>query len=138
MTGAGTRHTVTDYHYFDAAPAGFHRYRLLQQDGDGTITAGPALDVFAGIIPEHSALHQNHPNPFNPSTVITYHLAKNGAVKLSVFDIEGKEVRILTNTYQPAGSYAIRFSASGLPSGMYVYRLLVNGMTFSKKMLFIQ
>ncbi len=68
-------------------------------------------------------LHQNFPNPFNPSTTIQFSVATSSSVHMKLFDVTGKEVVTLANeTYAP-GSHEITFSATGLPSGIYFYRL---------------
>jgi len=63
------------------------------------------------------------PNPFNPTTVIRYHLPASGHVSLSVFDILGQEVRTLIDRFEAEGAHSIVFDAAGLPSGVYLYRL---------------
>lgn len=89
------------------------------------------------IVPENY-LYQNNPNPFNPSTVISYSLKKAGVVKLSVFDILGREVKVLVNTYQNAGNHLVKFNAAGLNSGVYFYKIDGNGFTAVKKMLLLK
>jgi hypothetical protein len=68
-------------------------------------------------------LGQNYPNPFNPTTVISYQVAVGSSVRVSVFDILGREVAILVNEKKPAGSYQVQWNASREPSGVYFYRL---------------
>jgi hypothetical protein len=67
-------------------------------------------------IPSGFSLHQNYPNPFNPSTTISYNLINTGHVRLSIFDVLGKEVSVLVNEKQSSGSYEVRWNASALPS----------------------
>ena len=71
-------------------------------------------------------LNQNYPNPFNPSTVISYMLNDNSNVSIKVFDMTGREVRTLVNSYQGAGTYSVNFNANNLASGIYFYVLRVN------------
>jgi subtilisin family serine protease len=80
-------------------------------------------------------LENNYPNPFNPSTTIKYTLRENGFVSLKVYDILGREVAGLINEKQPAGSYNVTFNASGLVSGVYFYKLIVNDFIEVKKMI---
>jgi PKD repeat protein len=89
-------------------------------------------------LPKEFSLSQNYPNPFNPATIIEYsipYLANNSQqkVKLSVHDILGREVSILVNENQPAGSYKVKFDASSIDkeisSGIYFYRLVVGAST---------
>lgn len=72
---------------------------------------------------KQNVLNQNYPNPFNPVTNINYSLAVNSNVKLRVYDMIGREVANLVNTYQLNGSHTAQFNASSLASGVYIYRL---------------
>lgn len=91
------------------------------------------------IIPNLPRLYQNHPNPFNLETVISYSIPKFDFVSLKVYDTSGREVCTLINEYQKAGKYSITFDASKLSSGIYVYELEVGkGFTETKKMLNIK
>ena len=81
----------------------------------------------------------NYPNPFNPTTTISYLIGKPGKVKLIVYDILGKEINTLINNEQKAGAYRVNFNGSSLPSGVYFYRLSMNGMGIeTKRMLLIK
>ncbi len=84
------------------------------------------------------ALHQNYPNPFNPATTIRYSIPKTGLVKLAVYDILGKEVKVLTNEEQTAGTHEINFDASRLSSGIYFYRIQSGNYFAVKKMILIK
>jgi len=75
------------------------------------------------IGPYAYSLHQNYPNPFNPVTKIGYTLSKSEFVTLKVFDISGREVRTIVNSYQNAGSHEINFDGSEIPSGAYFYKM---------------
>ncbi|MBZ0203613.1 MAG: T9SS type A sorting domain-containing protein [Ignavibacteria bacterium] len=90
------------------------------------------------LIPESFALHQNYPNPFNPITNIKYDIAKAGFVSLKIYDVLGKEAATLINGEVIAGSYEYEFDASGLPSGVYFYRLVTDGFKDVKKMSLIK
>ena len=85
-----------------------------------------------------TGLMDNYPNPFNPSTVIKYQLSANSNVTLKVYDITGKEVALLVNQMQNAGTYSVTFNASDLSSGTYYYKLNANGFEYVKKMTFIK
>lgn len=91
-----------------------------------------------GSDPVTFELHQNYPNPFNPNTVISYQLGVNSNVLLKVFDTSGREVAVLVNRRQGAGSYEVNFDASGLASGMYIYTLQTSSGTRSRKMTLIK
>ena len=83
-------------------------------------------------------LAHNYPNPFNPSTEITYGIPQGGDVKLTVFDNLGREVEVLVDSYKSAGTYTVQFNAEDLPSGMYLYRIETASGTLSKKMVLMK
>lgn len=68
-------------------------------------------------------LAQNFPNPFNPSTKITYAIPEGAIVQIKIYDILGTEVADLVNETKPAGYYEITFNTSELSSGVYIYRI---------------
>jgi len=82
-------------------------------------------------------LSQNYPNPFNPTTIIRYHLPKQGYVNLKVYDILGREVAILVDNVEEAGDKNIVFNAAGFSSGIYLYRLITAGFSETKKMVIV-
>lgn len=120
-------------------------------DGSGTPTGdswnfGQSKVVFLNntkvisgntIIKDYN-LFQNFPNPFNPSTKINYQISKSGIAKLSVYDSKGNLVKDLMNERKDAGEYSVDFNGNGLSSGVYYYRLEVNGIAETKKMLLIK
>jgi hypothetical protein len=79
-------------------------------------------------------LFQNFPNPFNPSTKISYKIKKEGNVSLTVFNLVGQEISVLVNEKQSAGNYEVEFDASELTTGVYLYKLQINGYTSVKRM----
>jgi hypothetical protein len=81
---------------------------------------------------------ENYPNPFNPSTVIGFSMAEEGLVTLKVYDLLGREVATILNSQQIAGSHEVRFDASHLPSGMYVYKLEAAGRSIVQKMVLVR
>ena len=82
-------------------------------------------------------LDQNYPNPFNPSTAIDYHLNIPGKVILNVFDINGRLVENLVDSFQQAGKYSVIFEKANLSSGIYIYQLSLNGLIEQNKMILI-
>jgi hypothetical protein len=88
--------------------------------------------------PESFSLYQNYPNPFNPATNINYQIPTSGKVSLKVYDMLGKEVASLVNEFQSEGSYSVKFNASNLPSGMYIYEFRANSFTACKKLLLVK
>mgnify|MGYP006283371079 CR=1 FL=1 len=85
--------------------------------------------------PQSFRLSQNYPNPFNPITTINYELANTSMVTLDIFDTRGAKIVTLVDAQQSAGSYAVRFDASDLPSGVYLYRLKGDDQILTKKMI---
>jgi|GEM_PF-1651189 len=92
----------------------------------------------AAAKPETYSLLQNYPNPFNPVTKIYFNVAEPGQVTLNVYDILGRETAALVNEYKSAGTYNVEFNASTLASGIYIYRIIVNGYTEVKKMILLK
>ena len=90
------------------------------------------------ILPEKYVLAQNYPNPFNPTTTINFSIVKNGFVTLKVYDTVGREITTLVNKEMNAGTYNINFNASHLTSGIYLYKLNVNGLSLTNKMLLLK
>ncbi|MEP7145980.1 MAG: T9SS type A sorting domain-containing protein [bacterium] len=88
--------------------------------------------------PEETTMISNFPNPFNPSTQIFFNIPSEGFVRLNVFDISGKLISTLVNEFKTAGKYDVIFRGSGLSSGVYFYRLSVNGVTSTKRMMMIK
>lgn len=74
-------------------------------------------------IPTQFSLKQNYPNPFNPSTTIKYELPNSTGVRLSVYDMLGREVSVLVDDRRDAGVHEVKFDRSGRASGVYLYRL---------------
>lgn len=90
------------------------------------------------IIMQEYNLAQNYPNPFNPTTTISFSLPKAGLVKLSIYNILGKEISVPVNEYLGAGMHSIQFNASNLSSGVYFYRLTVGSFSDTRRMLIIK
>ncbi len=98
-----------------------------------------AVGVAVGkSLPAEFALLQNYPNPFNPSTEITYRLPASSQVKLSVYDLLGREAAILVDETQPAGEHTATFNAAHLSSGVYLYRLEAGNFTQTRRMLLVR
>lgn len=89
-------------------------------------------------IPDEFKLFQNYPNPFNPTTTIKYLLPAKSNVTMEIYDVLGKEIKLLLNEIQVQGSYEIKFNAESLTSGIYFYRITAGDFIETKKMLFIK
>lgn len=90
------------------------------------------------IVPTAYNLSQNYPNPFNPTTMINYEIPTGNHVTLTVFDVLGREVSVLVNEMQNAGSHKISWDAKGFPSGLYIYQLKAGSFVSMKQMLFLK
>jgi hypothetical protein len=101
-----------------------------------------SLDDEPIIDPSNVILLKNYPNPFNPSTIITYSIPNFGKgslpVKLVVYNLLGEKITTLVNEEKSSGQHSIEFNASNIPSGVYIYNLTVNGYSVSKKMLYLR
>lgn len=127
---------------------------ILQYTDDATTGFNSSLDAWmleitygtlVGInqtitIPSKYILLQNFPNPFNPSTVITFGLPQNGNTKLTVYDVTGKETAVLVNEFRNAGMYDITvdMNSLSLSSGVYFYKLESKDFTSVKKMILVK
>ena len=80
----------------------------------------------------------NYPNPFNPITTITYTLPVEGPVVLKVYDVMGREVATLVREHQLSGTHAVRFDASHLSSGVYIYQLKAASGIITGRMLLVK
>jgi len=94
--------------------------------------------VQASAAPQSFGLLENHPNPFNPATTISFQLPASGAVTLDVFSAAGQKVAQLVNGWREAGSHEVTFDASGMPSGIYLYRLTSGSLQAIGKMMLIK
>jgi hypothetical protein len=89
-------------------------------------------------LPQGFTLSQNYPNPFNPATTIKYSLAKEGNVKLTVYNAIGNKVATIVNENKPAGNYSVQFNGSNLSSGIYLYRLESGNYSVAKKFILMK
>ena len=96
------------------------------------------LNISDNNLPEDFGLVKNYPNPFNPNTTIEYYLGESGMVTMNVYDVNGKLIDSIVNTYQVSGKHSIIWQPNNISSGMY-YINLVQGMNIDKmKLMFIK
>lgn len=127
VRGNGTTTQQQSYSFVDKnVTTGSLYYRLKQIDFDGTFEYSSEVEV--DIAPSSFALEQNFPNPFNPSTSITFSLPSDANVSLKIFSILGEEVAVIANNSLNAGIHTVNFDASNLNSGVYLYRIEANGI----------
>lgn len=96
------------------------------------------IEPIGGNIPVNYNLYQNFPNPFNPSTTITFDIPKSNFVSLKVYDMLGKEITTLVNGNYNAGSYSVNFEAANFSSGVYFYKILSGNYSEIKKMILLK
>ncbi len=145
VPGHGTTSIPHDYRYVDttAEPRTWF-YRLKQMDLDGAVhyTEPVEINTVTGVVaqtvPAEFSLSQNYPNPFNPTTKIRYALPAVADVLLEVYNTLGQRVATLVNGKQGAGYHDVEFKASGIPSGIYYYRLQAGNEISARKMVLMK
>ncbi len=143
---------VTDTTYalqFSLAANSIYYWRVQPINSFG-IGSWPAAQYYAfktvaatgvaesSLIPLKNELQQNYPNPFNPTTNFGFRISDFGFVKLSIFDLLGREVAVLINEQKQAGRYTVNWNASGISSGMYFYRLEAGSYISTKKLVLLR
>ena len=118
--------------------------RILNTTNGGVSPNG--IEPVSNELPDKFQLSQNYPNPFNPTTKIKFDIAFAGPVKISVFDVLGREISVPLNEILNPGKYEINFDGSDIPSGIYYYRITINSsdkslthnFTDTKKMVLLK
>ena len=108
---------------------------VLKVDSVGQLTA---INGYTSAPVRLFKIFQNFPNPFNSSTQISFQLAYSGNVKIVVYNMLGQKIANIFDGKKPAGNYTIRYNAFGLSSGIYLYNIIVNGHSETRKMLYIK
>ena len=143
VPGFGTTTETKSYSFtVSNASAGLNYYRLKQIDFDGTETIYNSVEI-NGPVPNTFTLNQNHPNPFNPSTTISFSLPVESNVKIKLFNLLGQEVAQISEGDFTAGNHNVNFVAGNLSSGTYIYTFEAqgaNGASFksTKKMILLK
>lgn len=96
-----------------------------------------SMNLSGSLAISEYALEQNYPNPFNPTTTINYQIKEDGLVTLKLYDILGEEIITLVNEAKTTGRYTYSFNGSDLPSGVYIYQLIVNDPSASSGQSFV-
>jgi hypothetical protein len=144
VAGKGTTLEPQSYSFVDENESGVAEYRLEQIDNNGLKNYfGPIYlnpnSVDDKMVPAVFALNQNYPNPFNPTTNITFSLANSGYTTLKVYNILGNEVATLFNGNAEVGKlYSVKFDATKLSTGMYIYRLQNGNSVEVKKLTLVK
>ena len=152
VQGFGNSYSPKDYVYYDSTiiENGKYFYRLKQIDFDGNFellhdTVKVTVDFITSVSgelhlsldqqPETISLYQNFPNPFNPSTTISFSVNKNGHITLKIYTLSGEEVTTLWNRHTNIGIHYVNFNAVDLSSGIYLYQLTGTGTIITKKLV---
>ncbi|QQS35299.1 MAG: T9SS type A sorting domain-containing protein [Ignavibacteriales bacterium] len=139
VSGNGTTTETKSYSFTDdRSKDGLVSYRLKQIDFNGDYSYSSIIEVDVKIVPVEFALHQNFPNPFNPSTTINFEVPKSSLVNISVYNTIGEKVSTIVNETLEAGRHSRVFDASELSTGIYFYRLTSDNIVFTKKMLLVK
>ncbi len=128
---------INTYDSTSSVTAEISHFSHIVGSNQSSVTAVEPEPV-AKNIPSSFELRQNFPNPFNPSTNIEYSLPSRSYVELSVYNILGIRVATLVKGTRSAGIHMVTFSPENLSSGLYIYELKTNGLTLSRKMLYMK
>ena len=147
VQGAGTADALMNYSFEDKSLPGVEKvyYRLEQVDLDGSISQSNVIEVLLGArmpLPTEFAVSV-YPNPFNPSTTISYDLPEGAPVSVIIYDVLGQQVRHLISQFNSAGRYSVQWDARdnqgrGVASGVYIARVDAGTTTLSQKMLLLK
>ena len=137
-------------------------YQSYTTDGNGGFIIGGVIDNFTVVaqqvskygmlgevitsteeqdellLPQEIILYQNYPNPFNPLTTIKYDIIKTQGVKLTIYDILGRELVTLVDEQQQSGHYEVKWDASNFSSGIYFYKIAAGDFHQTKKMVLMK
>ncbi|MBL7136331.1 MAG: T9SS type A sorting domain-containing protein [Candidatus Marinimicrobia bacterium] len=144
LEGHGSTTEAHEYQYMDRAvqPGATYEYRLGDVDYSGKVTWHKKLEIKVEAegakIPTEFGLQRAYPNPFNPTTTISYQLASSSFVKISIYDVRGKLVETLVNEQKDRGNYSLVWDAGGLSSGIYLYKIAAGEYSEVNKCLLIR
>ena len=122
----------------------FDTHKKPQEVFLSRITVSNSVDVKeTGSLPSKFELNQNYPNPFNPSTKISYSMPVDSQVRITVYDIDGKSVKMLLDRYQAPGNYSVSWNGKNekgeaVSSGIYFYKLETENISLCRKMALIR
>lgn len=125
FTGSGMIYAVAPYEPAEESDETFVLFEV------GT----PSTSIEPDELPTATRLHPAYPNPFNPQATVTYELASESDVRLSLFDVTGREVLLLVSRRQPAGVYEVRMEAGDLSSGVYLLRLRTESLSRTSRVV---
>jgi hypothetical protein len=144
VQGNGTTTEPHAYSFTDDEVANdIYYYRLKQIDFSGQFEYSPEIEVNVDLTPQNFELHQNFPNPFNPTTSIQFQVPKQSDVTIVVYDMLGQEVKSLFANQVQAGTYTVQWDGSNnsglkMSSGSYIYRMTADGFIETKEMILLK
>ncbi len=146
VDAVGNTDTTKHYEFVDVPAAAVYQYRVRQitNDGGQETTAPITIDVSTGVsspegVPHVFALHHNYPNPFNPTTTISFTLERTARATLVVYDLLGREVARLADDVLSAGvEHRATLDGATLPSGMYLVRLTSGARAFVRRIVLLK
>jgi len=142
--GTSRANLVTDLTWIDSTSTNGKFYAVMGTYGRGVMIREISGDDQVSIhnissdVPDKYSLSQNYPNPFNPSTTIKFAITRAALVKISVFDISGREVDVLVNERLQPGTYSTQWNALVYSSGVYFYKIQSGDFVETKRMLLIK
>ena len=129
-------------------------WNIIATDGEYDVPAtnGPFTLTIDGsqlkasdedVIPDEFALHSNYPNPFNPTTTISYDLPEQAQITLGIYDLLGKRIKTLVHQSQDAGKQIVMWDGTDdvgrqVSAGVYLYRIQAGQFAQTRKMLFLK
>ena len=149
LAGQGSVTHHTEYSYTDANITNqvLYNYRLADVSYKGDVQYhaldSEVVDANNALLPSDLRIHKNYPNPFNPSTIIAWEIGSANGVELAIYDMNGRVVRELVNSYQSAGYHEARWDGrdsdgNAVPAGLYVYQVKSGQHTKTQKMLLLK
>ncbi len=150
--GIFLKKTRDDGHYIDRLipPPASATYQVCDKETPADCSNTVAVTFLNGVgaegmesaaiagLAETTGLQGAYPNPFNPTSTISYSLAESGPIELSVYNTLGQRVALLAEGIQDAGRHDVRFDASALPSGVYIYTLRADGEMFTGRLMLVK
>jgi plastocyanin len=125
--------TQTGTHYYVCV-----NHAFLGMKGQIVVNSASDVQTSNNNVPDSYNLKQNFPNPFNPSTKISFSLPQKSNVTLKIYNAIGQEIKTLMEGETDAGIHEIEFNGSNLPSGIYFYRLLTPSYTDTKRLVLLK
>jgi photosystem II stability/assembly factor-like uncharacterized protein len=138
----GGSFVVNDLDVIDSIAQNGKFYILAATYGRGIwmreISSDDPIGIINNSVPSAFGLSQNYPNPFNPSTKIDFSIPKSGVVRIVMYDVLGRLVKILLDEKKSAGNYTVEFNGADFSSGVYFYKFQTESFTDVKKMLLVK